>query len=527
MSIPKTIKHGKLPTTAGVYLFKDKKGKVVYVGKATNLKSRVASYWKSIDEQSSIPRNRGLGRTIDEMLHEVARIDWVTTDSVIEALILEANLIKKYMPAYNVKEKDDKSFLYVVITKEQWPKVQLMRGNELAQRRHPERSEGSRTNVRSSHAREILRSAGASLRMTDNGVMRVFGPYTSASSIRAALDLIRKWFPWSTCRPARNPSQPPLTLRGGDRSVPPLKVRGGRGSYEPRPCFDYHIGRCPGVCVGVITRVEYMKNIRNVILMLEGKKTRVLKNVEYEMKRAAKEERFEEAEKLRRKLFALQHIRDVAVLRKDAVHDRHLERSAKHEVEGSHTVHGKRSLHSPRGSVEMTESFINILGRIEGYDISNISGTSAVGSMVVFQNGEPAKNEYRKFKIKTVHGINDVAMMREVLERRFKYVNIKSWGTPDLIVIDGGWGQVNVAREVVRQYGIHIPIIGIAKGFDRKQDQPIFQKTNPDLARIVEKHKDLLLRVRDEAHRFAITYHRKLRRMTLQDGASRFLTKVP
>src|SRR3989338_8197148 len=187
MSIPKTIKivpttpnpsSGRrgnfLPSTPGVYLFKDKKGKVVYAGKATNLKVRVASYFSS---QSTVHGSQ-YRRAIDEMLHEVARIDWVTTDSVIEALILEANLIRKYMPKYNVREKDDKSFLYVVITKEQLPKVELVRGNDLSQFRHPEPGEGSHT---SHDAREILRSPRGSLRMT-SGEWKVFGPYTSASS---------------------------------------------------------------------------------------------------------------------------------------------------------------------------------------------------------------------------------------------------------------------------------------------------------------------------------------------------------
>lgn len=421
MAIPRTvkIKNKKFPTTPGVYLFKDKKGKIVYVGKATNLKSRVSSYWKDLDSaHSAIRANRGMGRAIDEMLHEVARIDWIITDSVIEALILEANLIKKYLPRYNVKEKDDKSFLYVAITKDIFSKVQLVRGTEVGK--------GKWRNV--------------------------FGPYTSASSIRAALDLVRRWFPWSTCKP-------------------------GQG----RPCFDYHIGRCLGVCIGAVTRQDYIKNIRNVVLMLEGKKKRVLKNVEQEMKKAAVEERFEEAGKLRRKLFALQHIRDVAVITKESKSER-IEK-----------YHG---------------SAVNIFGRIEGYDISNISGTSAVGSMVVFEHGEPNKKEYRRFRIKGVSGINDVAMMKEILARRFARIG---WPRPDLILIDGGWGQVNVAREVLHAKRLHISVIGIAKGFKRKQDRPIFMKENPELARIVENHRDLLLRVRDEAHRFARAYHRKLR----------------
>ncbi|OGL67693.1 hypothetical protein A3B21_00715 [Candidatus Uhrbacteria bacterium RIFCSPLOWO2_01_FULL_47_24] len=479
-----------LPTKSGVYLFRDKKGKVIYIGKATNLKSRVTSYWKGTDKShSAIRANRRMGRTIEEMIDEVWQVDYQVTDSVIEALILEANLIKKYQPRYNVREKDDKSFLYVLITKEHWPKVMLTRGNELKL----QKNQRGQFDAAAHNRPQIF--------------LRIFGPYTSASAIRAALDLMRKWFPWSTCKPLHTTSY----------------------ILHPRPCFDYHIGRCPGVCIGAVTRKEYMKNIRNVILMLEGKKARVIKNVKLKMQNEAKLENFEEAEALKRKLFALEHIRDVAVLTRDTLIPERSEAKSK----------GQRPAQA-----------INVFGRIEGYDISNlpagkagISGTSAVGSMVVFEDGEPKKSEYRKFRIKTVPGINDVAMMREILQRRFRRIrnhelgirelrnhdslfqihNSQIWKIPDLLVIDGGWGQVNAAQEVIddmrklsfrgsRKLSFpNIPIIGIAKGFKRKQDRPIFEKNNPELARIVENYKDLLLRVRDEAHRFAVSYHRKLR----------------
>ncbi|MBI4135652.1 excinuclease ABC subunit UvrC [Candidatus Uhrbacteria bacterium] len=448
MAIPKSVKirNNKLPTTPGVYLFKDKKGTVVYVGKATNLKSRVALYWKGADVHSAIRANRRMSRTIEEMIDEVRRIDYVVTESVIEALILEANLIKKYQPRYNIREKDDKSFLYVVVTKERWPKVVLMRGQELKMQ---------------------------------NVKCKIFGPYTSASAIRAALDLMRKWFPWRCM----------------------TRITTNKKNESPRkPCFDYHIGRCPGVCVGAITRREYMKNIRNVILMLEGKKAKVIKNLELRMKNESKQQNYEEAETLKRKIFALQHIRDVAVLTRGA----NYESFSNLRISNSQI----RKFGSHSQLAPLRAGAINIFGRIEGYDISNISGTSAVGSMVVFEDGEPKKSEYRRFKIKTVRGINDMAMMREVLARRFRHT---SWPRSELIVIDGGWGQVNAAREVLHERGINIPIVGIAKGFKRKQDRPIFEKDNPELVRIVENYKDLLLRVRDEAHRFAVAYHRKVR----------------
>ncbi|MDO8505386.1 MAG: GIY-YIG nuclease family protein, partial [bacterium] len=388
---PSSGRRGNLlPAQPGVYLFKDKKRKVVYVGKATNLRSRVNSYWKTatLHRGSSLKtaatRIGGAGRAIDEMLHEVARIDWITTDSVIEALILEANLIRKYMPRYNVKEKDDKSFLYVVITREQWPRVELVRGNDV-------NVDVNVVGVASESSRRRSLSAATPYRL-------VFGPYTSASSIRAALDLIRKWFPWSTCAPKIANSQ---------------FSKFGISKFNARPCFDYHIGRCPGVCIGAVTRREYMKNIRNVILMLEGKKARVIKNVKLKMQNEAKKENFEEAENLRRKLFALQHIRDIAVLTKGA----NYESVANSRISNSEI----RKFESHSQFAPRCVGAINVFGRVEGYDISNISGTNAVGSMVVFQDGEARKSEYRKFRIKTIKGINDVAMMKEMLERRFAH----------------------------------------------------------------------------------------------------------
>ena len=412
------VKNGELPDTPGVYLMKDGKGKVIYVGKATSLKRRVSSYFQ---------RGRfGDGRAhIEEMMPHVRAIDYIQKPTVIEALILEANLVKYYWPHYNVMLKDNKSFLYLVITKEDFPKPLLIRGTEL--------DENSSKKYKA-----------------------VFGPYTSPRSLRAALDLLRKVFPWSTCEPGRS-----------------------------RPCFYVHLKQCPGVCVNLIDKKDYQKIIRDLIKFFEGKKDVLVKQYEREMKVAAKEKRFEDAAEWRNKVQFLSHIRDIAMLKKE---DDDVDK------------------------IKMGEASVNLFGRIEGYDISHISGTSTVASMVVFENGAPAKAEYRKFKIKTVVGSDDIASMREVLTRRFR----NNWRRPDLLLIDGGLPQVNVAEQVIRELGIGLPVIGLAKGPERKRNDLVCSPTNLELCHLCEQYKELLVKVRDEAHRFAITYHRKVRGRTMR-----------
>lgn len=403
-----------LPDAPGVYLFKGARGTVLYVGKASSLKRRVASYWRKAEWQSR-PQVR-------ELIKLIKKIQCIQTPTVIEALILEANLIKKYEPKYNIIQKDDKSFLYLAITRDPFPRPLLVRGHELA-------------------------------KVGERRYRAVFGPYTSPASLRAALKLVRRIFPWSTCLPGQR-----------------------------RPCFDYHIRACPGVCIGAVSHRDYARTIRGLILFFQGKKSAIVRGLRRDMARLARDEHFEEAEVIRRKLYALEHIQDIAVLTRDE---------------------------SPLfGKPKPEASAINVFGRVEGYDLSNISGTSATGSMVVFFDGEPEKASYRKFRIKTVSGANDYAMLAEVLGRRFRRTD---WPRPDLAIIDGGWGQVKVARDVMGRFHADIPIVGIAKGFDRKQDRLIYSSSNSELARIAEQYKDLLLRVRDEAHRFAVKYHRKLR----------------
>lgn len=438
MSIPKNIKikNGKLPDSPGVYIMKDARGRIIYVGKASSLRSRVGSYF-----------NRPADIKTAELVKQVSKIDYIRTKTVLEALILEAVKIKEYQPKYNIIQKDDRSFLYLAITREKYPKILLVRGHELKQPRINHREAGSR-----SRENQELR------------IKKIFGPFTSPNSLRAALNILRRIFPWSDCDPLK------------------------KKKYF-RTCFDYHLKLCPGVCIGAITSRDYKRIIRGLILFFEGKRTAVIREMKNQMRLASREQRFEDASVWRNRLYALEHIQDVAVLTRDIKRD-----LDKGENLGA-----------------------NIFGRIEGYDISNISGTSAVGSMVVFSGGEPDKYQYRKFKIKTVKGANDVAMMGEVLTRRFSH-NVSDWPLPDIILIDGGVPQVNVARRVLNHYHLGIPIVGIAKGIDRKKDELILSKDNPEMELVANQFKDILVRVRDEAHRFAISFYRRTHRRKLVGG---------
>ena len=405
---PKTYRS--LPDTPGVYLMKDADGTIMYVGKAGNLRRRVGSYFE-----------RPHDVRIQTLVSKINSIDIRHTDTALEALILEAELIKTLTPPFNVREKDDKSFLFIDILKEKFPRVLLVRGkNTLA---------------------------------SSTGTGRQFGPFTSASSVREAMRILRRIFPWSTHDPEEV------------------------GTFK-RPCFNYELGLCPGTCIGAITQEDYGKNIDRLKLFLEGKKQAVLKSLEKDMKEQSKKQEFEKADKLRRQIFALQHIRDIALI-------------------------------ADNETLVMGKSLLKPDYRIEGYDISNISGTSAVGSMVVFENGEANKNEYRKFKIKSIFQPNDVGMLKEVLERRFAHGNAEEgskdrWRMPDLILVDGGLAQVNMARRVLLQAQLKIPILGIAKGPRRDRN---------DIIGLIPKgvHKETLVKVRDEAHRFAIGYHRIVR----------------
>ncbi len=387
-----------IPETPGVYLMKDARENLLYIGKAANLKRRVSSYF-----------TRPHDYRIQKMVSEIRSIDYKKTDTALEALILEASLIKKHQPPFNVREKDDKSFLFVEITKEKFPRVLLVRGKD---------------------------------KKNKGGLF--YGPFISGLSIHEALKILRRIFPWS---------------------IHPMEII---GTFK-KPCFDSQIGLCPGTCMGAISPTDYKKNIRNLKLIFEGKKEKILKTLEKEMAVESNKLQFERAAKLRGQIFALTHIQDVALIR-----------------------------NSEFGFPELQKEPI----RIEGYDISNISGDSAVGSMVVFTNGKANVEQYRKFKIRTIKQSNDVGMLKEILHRRLKH---SEWPLPSVMLIDGGKPQGNAVREVLEEFGFRIPIVGIAKGPARKKNEFIGVVPNNTTEKI-------LIRVRDEAHRFAISYHRVLRK---------------
>ncbi len=407
-----SVPYKKFPETPGVYIMKDAAGRVLYVGKAGNLRRRVSSYFE-----------RPHDVRIQTLVSKIAHIDFEQKETALEALIREAELIKKITPPFNVREKDDKSFLYFEITREKFPRVLLVRGAGVVA---AARAEGKR-----------------------------YGPFTSASSAREALRILRRIFPWSTHDPDE---------------IGKMK----------RPCFNYEIGLCPGTCVGAITHDDYIKNIERLKLFFEGKKARIIRGLEKDMKAAAKKQEFEKAEALKRQMFALKHIQDTAL------------------------ISDSDALMAPAGDGRRRGAALKAGYRIEGYDISNISGTSAVGSMVVFEDGEPNKNEYRKFRIKSIFQPNDVGMLKEVLERRFARTD---WPMPNFVLIDGGLAQVNTARRVLLRAGIKVPIVGIAKGPRRDRN---------DIIGLIPKgvQKETLIKVRNEAHRFAISYHKILRRIT-------------
>jgi len=401
----------KISDSPGIYLFFNFKKELIYVGKAISLKKRVGSYFRG---------HIGV-RPIERLIGEVANIKTITTDSVLEAIILEGSYIKKYRPKYNIDWKDDKSWNYIVVTKENFSQVLTIREHEWKE---------------------------VGIRERQKKYLGWFGPFPGLKT-KETLRLLQKLFFISTCNP-----------------------------NQKRPCLYYQMKQCLGVCTGEISIHEYRARvIRPLIKFLSGRKKAALSDLEKKMKTAAKEENFEVAARLRNQLSNLQKIQDVILLNKDFVDDR----------------------------INLAEEE----KRIEGYDISNLGVSGKVGSMVVFDLSGPIKKEYKKFNIKKVIGQNDVASLREVLERRLKH---RDWPLPDVFLIDGGLPQVNAVRALLNKEKLNIPIVGIAKGKERKRND-FLVIGEKEFVGWVEKHRNILIEVRDEAHRFAINFQRQKRKI--------------
>ncbi len=456
------IKKNDLPENPGVYLFKKEKdtksdktqsdeASILYIGKATSLKDRVKSYFSS-----DLISTRG--PLIVDMVLLADKIDYIETDSVLEALILEAELIKKHQPKYNTKEKDNKSFNYVVITKEDFPRVLVIRGRELLG--------GKRSFLESSKRRDL----------EEPNYQSVFGPFPHGTQLKEAIKIIRKIF----------------------------SFRDKCSIGQKTPCFNYQIGLCPGTCIGAVSKKEYQKTIKNIKLFFEGKKKQILKNLEKEMNIFAKNQQFEKANNIKKTIFALNHIQDVSLIKDEY---------RMSNVEYNQENFSNFSASSPRKSALYPHKF-----RIEAYDVAHLSGTNNVGVMTVIENGELNKNEYRKFIIRDSKG-NDVGALKEILKRRFKH---PEWTFPQVIVVDGGKAQINIARKVLKEVkkdfsskfpkrnGLvgkvsNIEIVSVLKGEGHKPKAILGNKN------IAVKYSNNILLANSEAHRFAIKYHRQKR----------------
>ncbi len=396
----------KIPDESGVYFFLGVRKEILYIGKATSLKSRVRSYFTDdlVDKRSLL---------IEQMVAEAKTVEWTVTDSVLEALLLETNLIRTHRPKYNTQAKDDKSFNHVIITNEAFPRVLMVRGKDIA-----------------SH-------------FDENQIRSIFGPFTSGSMLRDALKIIRKIFQFYDTR----------------APIGSAKSKMEKGKID----FNRQIGVYPGVT----SEEEYEKTITHIELFFQGKKGAVLKDLEKQMKGAAKKKEFEKAEVYKRQMYALMHIQDVALI-KDA--DR--------------VYRDHRSM------------------RFEAYDVAHIQGSSMVGVMTVVESGDPQKSEYRKFKIQSVASSNDPAALAEILGRRLGHAE---WPMPQCIVVDGGVAQKKRAEKVLMEAGVHIPVVAVVK------DEHHRPKKVLGAGDFVRTHEREILLANAEAHRFSIGYHRALR----------------
>lgn len=400
------LKNKKIPDAPGVYFFLGQRKKILYIGKATSLKNRVQSYFSSdISEKRS--------EIIKKMVSEAKNIEYTETDSVLEALILETNLIRTHKPLYNTKSKDDKSYNHLVITEEEFPRVLIVRGKDLTEH------------------------------FIESEIKYHFGPFPSGQLFKQALKIIRKLFLFY------------------DTKVPvgQEKSKMARGKIN----FNRQIGLYPEVQ----SKSEYNKTIRHLKLFFEGKKHKIIDEMRKEMLSLASDEKFEAANILKKRIFALNHIEDIALIKDES-------------------------------RIYRDEKRI----RIEAYDIAHLQGSDMVGVMVVVEGGEASKGEYRKFKVHNFDKANDPGALKEILSRRLKH---SEWPLPQVIVVDGGAAQKNAAESVLREFNTVIPVIAVVKDEHHKPVRLIGQKN------ILDLHKYSILLGNAESHRFAVLYHRKKR----------------
>lgn len=442
-----------LPSSPGCYIYKDKYGKVLYVGKAVNIRARVGSYFSS---------DRSLPSKIQLMLKQAVKIEIITVDSEVEALILETNLIKKYRPKYNRLMKDDKNYVWVMFD-----------------------------NTRAFAKPEIVREKRVPK-------ATYFGPYPQKFPAAKVLRRLRRLFPYC------NTSFKTTVIQRGTK-----KQHIGR---EARPCLDYHLGLCSGVCAGLASQTEHRRNVNNIKRFFRGEKMSIYQNLEKRMKKLAAQKNFEEAGKIRDQLSDLEYVTQRIRIDNTTDDDNFLKKKLSTNHQAIEQLGQKLKIDLFQEKIKTKD--LNTI-RIECYDISNIQGSNATGSMVVFVGGRPAKDHYRKFKIRLKTTPDDFAMMQEVLTRRFgrkPSQDLSFREIPDLIIIDGGKGQLSSAYEILGGLSIikSVSIVGLAK----KQEE-IFKIAEGEFKRIVLPRRSnalyLVQRIRDEAHRFAIGYHRLLR----------------
>ena len=410
--IKKTI--SKFPDSPGVYFFKRGK-KILYVGKATSLRDRVRSYFSADIVNTRSP-------LISKMMAEFDSVTFEKTDSVLEALILEALYIKKLEPGANIKDKDNRSFNYVVITKEDFPRILVVRGRELELEVNKDLYE----------------------------ISYKFGPFPNGGQLREALKIVRKLFPYR------------------DKCLPCDLNK----MNKCKPCFNRQIGLCPGVCSGEISKNEYAKTIKNIILFFEAKKKVLVKSLQKQMKDFAKVREFEKANKIKRTLFTLNHIQDISIIKENLEEKENREKAF----------------------------------RIESYDIAHMSGKNVVGVMTVVENGEAKLSDYRKFIIRENPGVNDTKALSEVLTRRLNHIE---WTMPDLIVVDGGVAQRNIMEKILKTNGADIPVVSVVKDERHKPKEILGDK------KWLIYEREILLS-NSEAHRYAIAFHTKLRNKILR-----------